>query len=134
MPSAQDWPIVTALLRAFKKARGCLQLTDSSTRIYTSENGSLAAKSVFGVRFVAENKKQQKELVGFLGVGLDNKDGHKRLTRTKSFVLIGGSEETHEKMQEVSIRFNESLAQRGRELGEASVDEVAELMHKAMDD
>jgi hypothetical protein len=134
MPSAQDSPIVTALLQAFKKAGGCLRLTGSAARFYISENGRASAKPVFGVRFVAENKKNQKELVGFVGVGLDNKDGHKRLTRTKSFVLIGGSEETHEKMQEVSIRFNEALAERGKELGEASVDEVSELMHKAMDD
>jgi len=83
---------------------------------------------------MAKKKKNPSEVVGFVGVGLDNTDGHKRLTRTKSFVLVGGSEKTHEKMQEVTIRFNESLAQRGKELGEASVQEVKDLMRRAMDD
>jgi len=77
-------------------------------------------------------KKKQPEVVGFLGVGLDNTDGHKRLTKADSFLLVGGSEETHEKMQEVSIRFNESLEQRGKRLQDASAEEVEELMRKAM--
>jgi hypothetical protein len=83
---------------------------------------------------VTDKSKKQPEVVGFVGIGLDNKDGHKRLTRAKSFVLVGGSEQTHEKMQEVSIRFNESLAQRGKELSEASVQEVKDLMHRAMEE
>ena len=33
-----------------------------------------------------------------LGVGLDNRDGHKRVTRGDNFCLIGGSEETHDRM------------------------------------
>jgi hypothetical protein len=77
-------------------------------------------------------KKNQPEVVGFLGVGLDNKDGHKRLTRSDGFLLVGGSAETHEKMQEVSIRFNESLEQRGKRLRDASVEEVEELMRDAI--
>jgi hypothetical protein len=81
---------------------------------------------------VANNKDQQSEVLGFLGVGLDNKDGHQRLTRTKSFLLVGGSEDTHEKMQEVSIRFNESLDGRGKHLHEATLEEILELMHEAM--
>ena len=32
-----------------------------------------------------------------LGLGFDNKDGHKRYTKGDDFVLMGGSEETHEK-------------------------------------
>ena len=32
-------------------------------------------------------KKEQPEVVGFLGVGFDNKDEHKRITRNKSFIL-----------------------------------------------
>ena len=53
--------------------------------------------------------------------------------RTENFTLVGGSEETHEHMQEVSIRFNESLEQRGKPLAEASVPEVVDLMRKALD-
>ena len=34
-----------------------------------------------------------------LGVGLDNQDGHKRVTKGDNFYLVGGSEETHERMK-----------------------------------
>lgn len=80
-----------------------------------------------------EFSKSRREVVGFLGVGLDNKDEHKRLTRADSFLLVGGSEETHSKMQKISIRFNESLEQLGKRLREASEEEVAELMRRAME-
>jgi hypothetical protein len=80
-----------------------------------------------------DNMKNRRELVGFLGLGLDNKDEHQRLTRADSFLLVGGSEETHSKMQEVSIRFNESLHLLGKRLRDASEEEVAELMRRAME-
>jgi hypothetical protein len=40
----------------------------------------------------ADKSKKQPEVVGFLGIGLDNKDGHQRVTRAKKFVLVGGSD------------------------------------------
>jgi hypothetical protein len=83
---------------------------------------------------VSTNPKRKKsQVLGFLGVGLDSQDGHQRLTRTENFVLVGGSEQTHEKMQDVSIRFNESLKGRGKRLQEASVEEVVEVLHEAAD-
>ena len=53
---------------------------------------------------------------GLLGVGLDGDDGHTRVTRAENFHLLGGSHETHEKMQEQCIKFNEKLADRGKSL------------------
>jgi len=79
-------------------------------------------------------KRKKQQVLGFLGVGLDNQDGHQRLTRTENFLLFGGSQETHEQMQDVSIRFNESLKERGKRLPDASVEEVADLLHRAADD
>jgi hypothetical protein len=81
----------------------------------------------------AKKKKQQPEVLGFVGVGLDNQDDHKRLTRTDHFILVGGSEDTHGKMQEVTIRFNEGLDERGKRLQDATLEEVLDLMRKAMD-
>lgn len=78
-------------------------------------------------------KKSQPEVVGLFGVGLDNKDEHKRITRSEEFLLVGGSEETHEKMQDVAIHFSESLKDRGKKLPEASHEEIIDLLHKAMD-
>jgi hypothetical protein len=74
--------------------------------------------------------KVKASVTGVLGVGLDG-DGHTRLTRTEEMVLVGGSAETHERMQETAIRFAEGLEKRGKTLAEADVREVAELLHEA---
>ena len=66
-----------------------------------------------------------------LGVGLDNCDGHKRITKGDNFCLMGGSEETHETMTETAIKINETLQRRGKRLEELSSDEFTEIVHKA---
>jgi hypothetical protein len=70
-------------------------------------------------------------VLGLLGVGLDNDDGHRRVTRSESFLLVGGSADTHDRMQETAIRFEEALERRGKTLGEAEVAEVVDLLHEA---
>lgn len=72
-------------------------------------------------------------VAGILGVGLDASDGQKRVTRTDEMTLVGGSKETHERMQETAIRFGEGLEKRGKTLPEASVREVVELLREAHD-
>lgn len=81
-----------------------------------------------------KKKKETKEQVkGVLGLGLDGEDGHKRVTRNEDVVLMGGSQETHERMQEVSIKFNKSLKDRGKRLQDAEVREVIDLLQEASD-
>jgi hypothetical protein len=80
-----------------------------------------------------EKEHKEVELVGFLGVGLDNKDGHQRLTRTEHFFLMGGSAETHQRMQDTAIRFNAALDGKGKQLREASSDEVIDLLREALE-
>ena len=82
----------------------------------------------------SDSRQKKQQVLGFLGVGLDNQDGHQRVTRTDNFLLIGGSQETHEQLQDVSIRFNESLKERGKRLADASVEEAVDLLHRAADD
>ena len=83
---------------------------------------------------MARKKNSDKpQVIGLLGVGLDNQDGHKRITQSDEFVVIGGSEETHEQMQDVVIRFAESLQDRGKRLQDASMEEVMDILYKAMD-
>lgn len=65
-----------------------------------------------------------------LGIGLDNEDGHKRLTRAEKFSIVGGSEETHERMTETLVKTFEDLKIRGKELEEAESKELAELIVK----
>jgi hypothetical protein len=73
-------------------------------------------------------KKRQSAL---LGLGLDNNDGHTRLTRGKNFVLYGGSHETHSEMQETVIKVNERLAKRGKRLEDISTKELGEIFGEA---
>lgn len=61
-----------------------------------------------------------------LGLGLDS-DGHKRLTTGPNFVLVGGSEETHETMTEKVIKINEKLAAKGKELDDVSHEEMDDI-------
>jgi len=82
----------------------------------------------------SKNERKQVELIGFLGVGLDGKDGHQRLTRSEHFVLVGGSAETHETMQETAIKFSEALDRRGKKsLRDTSPEEALDLLNEALD-
>ena len=65
-----------------------------------------------------------------LGLGLDNKDGHKRVTRGENFLLLDGSHETHERMTEKAIKFNEKLRHRGKPLEEVTKDEFLDIAHE----
>ena len=64
---------------------------------------------------------------GLLGLGLDNTDGEVRITRGDNFHLLGGSQETHESMQEKCIKFNEKLQARGKQLEELERHEFVDL-------
>lgn len=67
-----------------------------------------------------------------LGVGLDGHDGHRRVTRARDALLVGGSEETHAVMQERVIRFNEELDRRGMRLADVrNADELREIAEKS---
>ncbi len=62
-----------------------------------------------------------------LGLGLDNQDGHVRVTRAENFHLVGGSQETHEGMQEQAVKFNEKLKDRGKTLESLERRELRDL-------
>jgi hypothetical protein len=66
-----------------------------------------------------------------LGVGLDNDDGHKRITTGEKFVLVGGSEETHGRMTETVVKTFEELKSRGKQLHEVEPKELSEIVHKS---
>lgn len=65
-----------------------------------------------------------------LGLGFDNRDGHRRITRGENFRLYGGSRDTHSLMQEKAIKFNEQLKQKGKTLDEISRPEFKEIAEK----
>ena len=76
----------------------------------------------------AGNSKDPSLLVG---MGLDNTDGHKRVTEGENFCLVGGSEETHDRMTETAIKFNEKLARKGKRLSDLSPEEFRDMMQES---
>ena len=66
-----------------------------------------------------------------LGLGLDNSDGHKRITSGEQFTIAGGSEETHGRMTETVVKTFESLKRRGKSLHGVEPKELAEIINKS---
>jgi hypothetical protein len=59
-------------------------------------------------------KRKSTPKAALLGIGLDNQDGHKRITTGEQFAIVGGSEETHGRMTETVIKTFETLKHRGK--------------------
>ena len=78
-------------------------------------------------------KKPKAKVTALIGVGLDATDGVKRITRTEEGVLVGGSKETHERMQETAIRFAEGLERIGKKLPEVSQRQAVDLLREAIE-
>ena len=76
---------------------------------------------------MANAKKKRK--AAMLGLGLDS-DGHKRLTKGDNFLLVGGTQETHEVMTEKVIKVNEKLKARGKQLETVSREEFDDIAHE----
>ena len=76
-------------------------------------------------------RRQKAKSARLLGVGLDNEDGHKRLTTGEEFTIVGGSDETHGRMTETVIKTFEELKTRGKKLQAVEAHELAEIIHKS---
>jgi hypothetical protein len=82
---------------------------------------------------VAKRKRKSSAagVAGFLGLGLDDASGHSRVTQTDHFLLAGGSAETHERLQETAIRFEERLEKTGRPLPQLPREQVIDMLRQA---
>ena len=76
-------------------------------------------------------RRRKPKSAHLLGVGLDDADGHKRLTAAEQFTIVGGSEETHGRMTETVIKTFEELKTRGKPLHVVEPKELAEIIHKS---
>lgn len=76
-------------------------------------------------------RRKPKADAHLLGVGLDNQDGHKRLTRAEQFTVVGGSEETHGRATETLVKTFEELKSRGKHLQTVELQELREIIHKS---
>ncbi len=77
------------------------------------------------------SKEKVKPQSALLGLGLDNTDGHKRITRGEKFTLLGGSEETHGRMTETVVKTFEELKRRDKNLETVSRKELSDILHKS---
>ncbi|HTX64826.1 MAG TPA: hypothetical protein VMD31_03580 [Opitutaceae bacterium] len=76
-------------------------------------------------------RKKKAGIQALLGFGLDNADGHKRITTGEKFAIFGGSEETHERMTETVLKTFEELKQRGKPLEAVEPKELREIIEQA---
>ncbi|MCZ6674681.1 MAG: hypothetical protein O7C75_17265 [Verrucomicrobia bacterium] len=74
-------------------------------------------------------KRKPKDAI-LLGVGLDNEDGHKRLTTAEKFAIMGGSQETHDKMTETVLKTFEEMDRKGKALESIEPSELKDLIDK----
>ena len=74
-----------------------------------------------------KRRRRRAVVQGFFGVGLDAKDGHTRITRGEHFVLLGGSDETHEKMQEFAVKLHERMRDEGTSFGQVTPRQLRRL-------
>ena len=80
-----------------------------------------------------KGKKPEPEVVGFLGIGLDDAEGHRRITTGDHFVLVGGSESTHDRMIDTAVQVSEELHRQGKQLADATPEELRDLFRDAID-
>jgi hypothetical protein len=76
-------------------------------------------------------RRRKAKTAHLLGLGLDNSDGHKRLTSAEQFTIVGGSEETHGRMTETVTKTFESLKRRGKTLERIEPRELADIIAKS---
>ena len=76
-------------------------------------------------------RRRKAKSAHLLGLGLDNEDGHKRLTSAEQFTIVGGSDETHGRMTETVIKTFKELKTRGKPMHVVEPSELAEIIHKS---
>ncbi len=80
---------------------------------------------------MSKKKKKPAAVAGLLGLGLDNADGHKRITTGERFAIVGGSEETHGRMTETVVKAFEVLKRRHKSLRAVEPKELAEIIQQS---
>ena len=76
-------------------------------------------------------RRRKPKSAHLLGVGLDDADGHKRMTSAEQFTIVGGSEETHGRMTETVIKTFETLKRRRKSLQAVEPKELADIIQQS---
>ena len=86
-------------------------------------------RTLYSYQKKMEANRQPRDAM-LLGVGMDNEDGHKRITTAEKFAIMGGSQETHEKMTETVLKTFEDMGKKGKSLESIEHNELKELIEK----
>lgn len=70
----------------------------------------------------------RKPSAHLIGIGLDNTDGHKRITQAERFSIVGGSQETHERMTETVVKTFETLDRKGKSINTIEKEELRDII------
>ncbi|MBR5162021.1 MAG: hypothetical protein IKW80_10370 [Thermoguttaceae bacterium] len=80
-----------------------------------------------------QSKPKKNKDAALLGVGFDNQDEETRLTKGENYLLVGGSKQTHEIMQETAVKVNEQLEKKGKRLADLEPDEFRDVIAEAVE-
>ena len=80
-----------------------------------------------------QSKPKKSKDAALIGVGFDNQDEETRLTKGENYLLVGGSKQTHEIMQETAVRVNEQLEKKGKRLADLEPEEFRDVMSEAVE-
>ena len=111
---------------------GVTPCSEGTPREFHDEAADLRPAAFDAASGILSLMKQKDRRALLLGVGLDNDDGHKRITRGRDTLLVGGSKETHQAMQEKVVRFQEELDRRGMRLADVRcAEELKEIADRS---
>ena len=68
-----------------------------------------------------------------IGIAIDNKDGHTRITRGDGLYLEGGCHESHQLMQEIGIKVQERARSYGKKLSECGPSEMRDHFYEVVE-
>jgi len=72
--------------------------------------------------------EKRKKIIRLLGVGFDTEDDHIRITNSENYDVIMGSEESHEYIQQLILKIEEELNNRGLSLDNLTPDEFTQIL------
>ncbi len=76
------------------------------------------------------DRRKKDRMVGVLGLGMESKDGHVRISQGDHFKIIMGSESAHDAMLKLCIEINKALEVEGRSLEDLSREEFIALLRQ----
>ena len=75
-------------------------------------------------------ERETQKKAHLVGLGLDCDDGHKRITTAEDFSILGGSEQTHDRMTETVCKTFEDLDQKNKKLVDLEPEEISDMLQK----